>query len=198
MAKHSTSRLRQGLRSAPVRALLSLGVVLGLGAVGTLAYWTDAATLTGGTFQAGTLDIKLGGADNDPTAFTTSFAMSNMQPGDSKSATVAVQNAGSLDFTYTATGTATGGLASSLVFRVVPGGTSTGTACTGGTQTYNAALSTTATGVITANRPLARSGQPGDSESFCVVATIPTGTTTGQGLSATAAFTFSAKQVGAP
>ena len=30
--------------------------------------------------------------------------MTNMQPGDSKAASVSVQNAGSLDFTYTATG----------------------------------------------------------------------------------------------
>lgn len=197
MAKHYTSRLRRtarGLRSTPVRAVLSLGVVFGLGAVGTLAYWTDDATLTGGTFTAGTLDIKLSGVDNNPAAFTTSFAMTNMQPGDSKSASVSVQNAGSLDFTYTATGTAPGALNSTLVFRVVPGGTVSGNTCTGGTETYNAGLSAGSTGVITSNRPLAA----GANETFCVTATIPNGATTGQGQSTTASFTFNAKQVGAP
>ena len=196
MAKHSTSRLRctaRGLRSTPVRAVLSLGVVFGLGAVGTLAYWTDDATLTGGTFTAGTLDIKLSGADNNPAAFTTDFAMSNMQPGDSKAASVSVQNAGSLDFTYTATGTAPGALNSTLVFRVVPGGTVSGGTCTGGTETFNSTMGVD-TPVITTNRPLAS----GANESFCVSASIPSGATTGQGLSTTASFTFNAKQVGAP
>ncbi|MBC7630673.1 TasA family protein [Aeromicrobium sp.] len=198
MAKHSTSRLRragQGLRSTPVRAVLSLGVVFGFGAVGTLAYYTDNATLTGGTFTAGTLDIKLDGVNNNPAGFTTSFAMNNMQPGDSKSASVSVQNAGSLAFTYTATGTAPGGLAPSLVFRVFAGGTFSGSTCTGGTETFPAApLGTSNTSVITANRLMAAGG----TEMFCVTATMPVGTTTGQGLSTTASFTFNAKQVGAP
>lgn len=189
---HTRSTLGR-IRSTRVRAILSLGMVLGLGAVGTLAYWTDSATLTGGTFSSGTLDIKLGGVDNNPAAFTTSFAMANMQPGDKKSASVSVQNAGSLDFTYTATGIASGTLGSLLVFRVVPGGTVSGSDCTGGTQTFNAAMSTSQS-VISANRPVAAAGN----ESFCVTATLPTGTTTGQGTSSTATFTFDAKQVGAP
>lgn len=197
MAKHSTSRLRlaaRGLRSTPVRAVLSLGVVFGLGAVGTLAYWTDSAALAGGNFTAGTLDIKLSGADNNPAAFTTNFTMLNMQPGDSKAASVSVQNAGSLAFTYTATGTAPGALNTTLVFRVVPGGTVSGGTCTGGTETFNNQLTAGNTGVITANRPLAA----GANESFCVSASIPSTATTGQGLSTTASFTFNAKQVGAP
>lgn len=196
MAKHSTPRLRRiagGLRSTRTRAVLSLGVVLGFGAVGTLAYWTDSASLAGGTFTAGNLDIKLSGVDNDPAAFTTDFAMTNMQPGDTKAAVVDVQNAGSLGFTYTATGNAPGALAPSLVFTVVPGGTIVGGECAG-TSTYSGPLTGAATGVITSNRPLAS----GASETFCVQATLPTGTTTGQGLDTTASFTFNAKQVGAP
>lgn len=183
------------LRSTRVRALLSLGIVLGFGAVGTLAYWTDSATLAGGTFTSGTLDIKLGGADNNPAAFSTSFAMTNMQPGSSKAATVLVQNSGSLDFTYTATGIASGGtLASLLEFKVVPAGVINGgaTDCAG-TSSYNATMAASSN-VITANRPLPAA----TSEAFCVVATLPTGTTTGQNTSAAATFTFNAKQVGAP
>ncbi|KRC63947.1 hypothetical protein ASE12_03705 [Aeromicrobium sp. Root236] len=173
--------------------MLSLGVVFGLGAVGTLAYWEDAATLTGGNFKAGNLDIKLSGEDNNPATFTTDFTMLNMQPGDSKAASISVQNAGSLAFTYTATGTAPGTLNATLVFRVVPGGTVSGGTCTGGTETFNNKLGT-GTPVITANRPLAA----GANESFCVSASIPTSATTGQGLSTTASFAFTAKQVGAP
>jgi predicted ribosomally synthesized peptide with SipW-like signal peptide len=185
------------LRSVRGRAILSLGMVLGLGTVSTLAYWTDNATLAGGTFTAGTLDIKLSGVDNNPAAFTTSFALANMQPGDAKAASVTVQNAGSLDFTYTATGIAPGALGSQLVFRVVPGGTVAGSgtsmSCSGGTQTFNATMNASQA-VIPTDRPIASAG----SESFCVTATLPSSSTTGQGTSTTATFTFNAKQVGAP
>lgn len=200
--KHS---MLKRLRSTRVRALLSIGIVLGFGAVGTLAYWTNSATLTGGTFTAGNLDIKLGspapGFDDNPSEFSTgatSFAMTNMQPGSSKAATVLVRNSGSLDFTYTATGITAGGtLASLLEFKVVPSGVinAGATDCTG-TSSYNATMAVSPvlpalpSNVITANRPLAS----GASEAFCVVATLPTGTTTGQLSSATATFTFNAKQ----
>ena len=55
MSTDTTSRRRvlSGLRSRRTRALLSIGVVLGLGSVTTLAYWTDSATLTGGTLRVG-------------------------------------------------------------------------------------------------------------------------------------------------
>lgn len=200
MSSQLPSRMRsmlKSLRTTRVRAVLSLGIVLGFGAVGTLAYWTDSATLAGGTFTSGTLDIKLSGADNNPAAFTTSFALTDMAPGNSKAAAVTVENAGSLDFTYTATGIAPGALGSLLEFRVVPGGSVTGSGtgmtCTDGTQTYNATMNASSN-VISVNRPIAAGG----SESFCVSATLPTGTTTGQGESTTANFTFNAKQVGAP
>ena len=64
MSTDSTSRRRvlRGLRSRRTRALLSMGVVLGLGSVTTLAYWTDSATLTGGSFASGTIDLKLDGS----------------------------------------------------------------------------------------------------------------------------------------
>ena len=202
MSKRRSSRTASGLKrikSTRARALLSIGMVLGLGAVGTLAYWTDSAELTGGTFTAGTLDIKLGspapGVDNNPPQFATDFAMTNMQPGDSRAALVSVRNSGSLGFTYTATGVTSGGtLASLLSFKVVPAGVLSGTTDCTGTPSFTGTMATTQN-VITANRPLAGSG---GNESFCVVATLPTGTTTGQGTSATATFTFSAKQVGAP
>lgn len=202
MSNHLPPRMASGLKrikSTRVRALLSLGMVFGLGAVGTLAYWTDTAALASGTFTAGSLDIKLGspapGVDNNPAQFTTDFAMTNMQPGDSRAAHVAVRNSGTVGFTYTASGVTSGGtLASLLTFKVVPGGTLSGTTDCTGTSTFNGTMAATQN-VISTNRPLAGGG---GTESFCVVATLPTGTTTGQGTSATATFTFDAKQVGAP
>jgi len=200
MSNQLPSRMRsvlKSLRTTRVRAVLSLGIVLGFGAVGTLAYWTDSATLAGGTFTSGTLDIQLSGADNNPAAFTTNFALTDMAPGNSKAGSVIVENVGSLDFNYTATGIAQGALGSLLEFRVVPGGTVAGSgssmSCTGGTQTYNATMNTSSD-VIPVNRPVAANS----TETFCVSATLPTGTTTGQGQSTSAHFTFDAKQVGAP
>ena len=43
-----------------VRALLSLGLLLGITQVGTLASWTDSATVQGGGFSSGTLDLTVG------------------------------------------------------------------------------------------------------------------------------------------
>lgn len=201
MPRHILHGLRApfaGLRAVPVRAVLSLGVLVGFGAVGTLAFWTDEATVTGGTFEAGTLDLALSGAENDPAGFTSSFALTNMLPGHSRAAVVTVENAGTTDFTYTASGTAPGALAPSLRFRVVPGGTVSGSGaaqtCTGGDPTYDGRLGGGTRAVIPGNRPLAS----GVDETVCVQAYLPTGAESGQGLSTTSTFVFRAKQVNAP
>jgi len=189
-------RVLRGLRSRRTRALLSTGVVLGLGSVTTLAYWTDSATLTGGTFASGTIDLRLDGSDTDPASFSTAFAMSAMSPGQSKAVVVPVQNNGSVTVTYVASGIANniapnaGTLASLLDFKVVPlgtvGGSSPAQTCTG-TASFTGALASS-TSVITTARTLA----PGASENVCIQATLPTGTTTGQNNTANAVFTFTA------
>lgn len=186
---HSSLTALRGVRA---RAILSLGVVLGLGSVGTLAYWTDSATLTGGSFTTGTLDLTLSGAHN----FSTEFAAQNMQPGDSKAAVVTVKNAGSIDFTYTATGSGIGALAPLLRFTVTAGGNLAdgGKTCTGGATV----VSNVALGANTPVVPTSRSLQAGAEETLCVQATLPATETGGQGSTAQATFTFAAKQVGAP
>lgn len=211
MSDHLPARLSSGftrIKSTRVRALLSIGMVFGLGAVGTLAYWTDSATLAGGTFTAGKLDIKLGtpAVDNNPPQFTTDFAMTNLQPGGpAKAAVVTVRNTGSVDFVYSVSGLATntgaGVLASVLNFKVVPGGALNvgATDCTG-TSTFNNTMATTQTVVpfsppVTPTAPRINAAA---TDTFCVVASLPSSVTTGQTDSATAAFTFTAKQVGAP
>jgi predicted ribosomally synthesized peptide with SipW-like signal peptide len=171
-------------------------VVLGLGSVTTLAYWTDSATLTGGTFATGTIDLRLNGSDTNPASFSTAFAMSAMSPGQSKAVVVPVQNNGTVTVTYVASGIANniaptpGTLASLLDFKVVPLGTVSGSSpaqtCTG-TASFTGALSSS-TSVITTARTLA----PGASENVCLQATLPTGTTTGQNNTANAVFTFTA------
>jgi predicted ribosomally synthesized peptide with SipW-like signal peptide len=187
--------------------VLTLGVVLGLGSVSTLAYWSDEATVTGGTFEAGTLDLEVDGVQGNPTpyAFNT-FAASNLAPGESVAASFDVENTGSIGFTYTATATAAGALAPHVRFTVKTGGTAgnTGTSgannragtCTGGTaQVSDVTLSGTATTVA----PTAESVSAGASQGFCIVATLDSGTPSAQGgNSASATFVVNAKQVGAP
>lgn len=206
MSNHLPPRLTSGLKrikSTRVRALLSIGMVFGLGAVGTLAYWTDTATLASGTFQSGTLDLKLNGSDGPvgtPATFTGGFSTTGMQPGDQKSAAVLVQNpnvAGNIDFKYIASGLASGTLGSLMTFTVVANSTVSGTGCTtGGTTatTYNDAPLTSLTPVVTT----ARTVLAGQSESVCVIAKLPSGTTTGQNTTGSVTFTFTAKQLLAP
>jgi predicted ribosomally synthesized peptide with SipW-like signal peptide len=208
MASHRGGRgTRRPRRRGRIRALLTLGAALGLGAVGTLAYWSDQATLSTGPISSGILDLTLDGSlpGQGGTYTQSSFALSNMIPGESVASAVTVANGGSVTLLYTATATAAGGLASGLTFQVYAGGTATntGTATAGnragtctGTSTFGPAVLTgVAQSVIATPRQLASSA----SESVCVVAALPTTANNSlQGTSATATVVFDAKQLGAP
>ncbi|MDI9898121.1 SipW-dependent-type signal peptide-containing protein [Rhodococcus sp. IEGM 1381] len=112
MSRHSDStgpkavlrRIGAAMISARARAIMSIGIVLGLGAVGTLAAWSDTATATSGTFTTGKLDIMVGNpaVDNNPTAFSTALTKTAMFPGDTVAAGLLVTNAeGSVANNYT-------------------------------------------------------------------------------------------------
>lgn len=169
MGSHAAPRRRLGF-SDRFLAVLSLGVVIAFGAVNTSAYWTDQATVTGGSFTAGTLDLKVGdpAVDDDPPAFTTAFAMSDMVPGNTKDAVLLVRNAGSIPLTYTVTAAATnagGGadqLGSAIRVTVVAG---TSCASTPALQTEVAPSAVS----INRSTPLAA----GASENLCFRATLP-------------------------
>lgn len=133
MASHKQNlgvlrRIGSALISARARAIMSIGIVLGLGAVGTLAAWSDTSTATSGLFTTGTIDIKLGdtapGTDNITLTTLTNTAIA---PGNTVSAPLKVRNAGSVNFTYTisvlASSSSLAGLLNSSVFS--------GTSCTG-------------------------------------------------------------------
>lgn len=100
MGRHNptTARRSAGPAGVRVRALLSLGMVVGLGAVGTLAAWSDEATATA-TFSAGKLDLQLAGDADDEVALT-SVSVSNMYPGSSWAGMINVANKGTLPFEY--------------------------------------------------------------------------------------------------
>lgn len=107
------------------RALLSLGIVLSLGATGTMAYWTDQATMTAGAISAGTLDLRLNDAstliDQGGTWNNIGFTASSLIPGESVAFSFPVRNDGSAGFRFSATATASGVLAPGLRFTTTYG-----------------------------------------------------------------------------
>jgi len=101
---------------------MSIGIVLGLGAVGTLAAWSDTATATSGVFTTGRLDLEVGdpAVDNDPAAFRTALTNTAIIPGNVVSGPLLVSNSGTVPLSYTlsvvASNTGIGTLLNSSVF----------------------------------------------------------------------------------
>lgn len=178
------------------RALLSAGLLVGAGAVGTSAYWSAGTQATGTTVQSGAIHIDL--ATNNRvkpetyswTALTGSLAVA----GESQAKILRVRNnsIGGLTFGYTVSATASGTLGAALKVTVRNGGTVSGTSCTGGTL------------VGTADTALnGYSGAPGQLSSsaatpyhdLCVQVRLPSGSGVANGATSTVVLTFSATQV---
>lgn len=178
-------------------ALLAATVV-GVGSLGTYAFWTDEATLASGTITSGTLDLSVNGAT--ATTFTwTTLTMSDMAPGESKAAAVTLQNTGTTPFTLSATGRLSGAATLTvLTFTPTLGGSPTTDtvypkqeACTGGTAGSPVVL----TGTDQAFLPTTAVVPPGESRTLCVVALLPANAdNSAQGKTTTATFTVSAVQ----
>ena len=174
-----------------VRVLLAACTVLGIGAVGTLAAWTDTSTATSGTFSTGTVDLKIGtttanAVDTNPSTFTTGLTLTNMAPGASKSQTLVVVNSGTVAFGYTIAGTATNNgagtdqLGSGLSLNVYAGSACTGTPLN-------------STGKFTFAATTSRSLAAGANETLCFLATLPSNADTAlQNQSTVGTFTFTA------
>lgn len=202
------ARLVAAVRSRRGRALLSLGMALGLTSVNTLAYWTDQAQMSGGTIQSGSLDLLIldgqlagqGGSVANPAMATTA-----MIPGESFAFTVPVQRrANTAGFALTATATAAGTLASHVQWAVFEGSAGTQstnanglrtTTCSGTQLSNGVTLGSTAQPVI-ASASAVNFGGPVFSKNICVRVTLPsTASNAAQGLTATATFTFTASQL---
>lgn len=223
MSSHRSSRHARPLwRSTRLRAALSLGVVLCLGATGTLAYWTDEATITGGTFQSGILDLTAGpttGAENltgtGPNSWTYSaLAISDMLPGDSVSKTVVLKNSGGVPLRLNGVVTTTtndlgvvGTPAQGLQIIIVDGATASASTtdpatgvrtggCGAGTSVYTGNPTTTSTTAIYSSPPTLAAGQ---TRSVCVRAILPTAAPNAvQNKSTAVKLSMTASQLGAP
>jgi predicted ribosomally synthesized peptide with SipW-like signal peptide len=190
------------LDSRALRALLSLGLVVGVGATGTYAYWTDQAVITGTTIQAGTIDLKAstnGGttyADN-PTDFTT-MNVSTMVPGDTTAGIITIKNNGTAPLTYSATSFGSNGdsksLATALAVKVTLDTSTTGTGravTCAGTQLAGSGttIGLTATNLMSSASP--RTLAAGASEKICIQVGLPAAADTAlQGATTNLTFTF--------
>ena len=196
--------------SGRVRALLSLGLLLGITQVGTLASWTDSATVQGGNLSSGTLDLTVGEASANQLSGSggtwthTTLALAAMAPGESVARSLTVGNGGSVALTYNATVvTSNNDLQTGLQLTVVEGATvaNTGTqaannragTCTGGTATAltNTYVSTTTSPLHASAVPLASAA----TRSYCVRALlVTTAPNAMQGKTTALTFSFSAQQ----
>lgn len=179
-----------------LRALLSLGMVVGLGAVGTLAAWTDQATATA-QFSAGTVDLELGPeADGRPAL--TSLTVDNMYPGSKKAAIVTVTNTGTLPLSYNLSGGSDRptALLSALTVSVYQADPLTGLLNTDGKTCTGAVIPALSSG-FSSVKLLAddRRLQPGTSSRLCVQVELPVSAINElQNTTAEAVFTFLATQ----
>lgn len=181
--------------SRSLRILLSLGMVVGVGATGTFAAWTDSVTVTGTSITAGTIDLKVNNLDT-VTGYTT-MNISNMVPGNTTAGVLTVKNAGTAPLKYyldASTTNADGkGLGAALTAKVTgdsavtgssPSATCAGSALSGSSTAFGASL----LGSAASPRLLAA----GASETICIQATLPTSAATSlQGATTNVTFTFS-------
>lgn len=182
--------------SVRVRALLSLGVALGIGSVSTLASWTDDVTVSGTTFTTGTLDLQVNNVDSYAT---TTLSMSAMVPGATSAEVLTVKNNGTVPAKYTLTGGLSGthaaeftaAAANGLLLTVRLGGVKSGATCTGGSiLVTDQPLTSTTTSAILTKRPSTALTASGGSEVLCFqVKLSDTAPSSLQGKAATATFT---------
>ncbi|MDI9902179.1 SipW-dependent-type signal peptide-containing protein [Rhodococcus sp. IEGM 1409] len=179
MSKYSDSpvtRIRHLVASTRFRALLAVGMVLGVGGVTTLAAFTSSATATSGNIVTGSINLQLNSVAQTTLTKSLNFnelSKTGMIPGDSNSAILKVNNTGAtatVPLKYTITSTSSGALTTYLRMTVSSGGT-VANKCADGTNVVSSLALTTAANqaVGTGNRPLA----VGATENLCVSVQLP-------------------------
>lgn len=180
-------------RTGKVRAVLSLGLLVGFGAVTTSAYWADGTSFDAGTIRSGAIHIDL--ATNNKvkpeTYIWSDLDLTGMAAGSSVARVLQVANnsLGGLEFDYRVQATATANaLGNALRVTVRRGGAVNGTSCTGGTLVGSAGA------VLSGfNQPAGVTLTTGQAHDLCIQVTLPGAVP--NGLNATVDFTFPATQV---
>jgi len=209
------------ITSTPGRLLLSVGLILGFGAVGTMAYWTDQATLSTGTISSGSLDLQIGGRNSqtgqiawDKVGEGTRWnyavvELDNVAPGESVAMELHIRNVGSVPLTFTGTGaTTTSEMGQHLTASTTLGGAASnsgtreavdrkGTCSAGETWWTSHVLTETPSPVTPNNRAIRL--DPQERIQVCMLAGFSASAPPAfQGASTTIEVVFDAKQVGAP
>lgn len=185
--------------SRRVKALLSCGILLGTGAVGTTALWSTTPTSTSGTFTTGFIDLQLNTASNntDPAVNSFTFTFPNtLLPGDRTAFVLNLNNRGSVPFTVAATGF---GDAVVGQYTTLKAATSTGTqvttngaTCAGGDSGSASAVALGTAPVAVVSWPTSIPAGPTGSRRICLEVLLETtapATAAGQTGSVTVTFT---------
>lgn len=148
------------------RAVLSLGMVFGLGAVGTLAAWSDSATATTGMFSTSSIQMAVDG--QRPTATFAKLKKNSMMPGNSVAGDIKVQNTGTVDYTWavSASGTGSAALLGKLTVSLHETGANNGNNCTG--NMIGTAQTVSVNPTLASGRALAS----GTEETVCIKVTV--------------------------
>lgn len=131
------------------RAVVALGMVFGLGAVGTMAQWSQTVTAETGLFSTSVIDLTI----NDQTTTVSLSDAKNLARGGSAAGIINLQNNGDLSLGYVmdlgvsplttqegAAGFERGNaekLRQNSTVSMYLGGTVSGTTCSGGQQVFS-------------------------------------------------------------
>lgn len=208
------------LASVRARLVMSLGLLVGFGAVGTSAFWTDTATIEIAPIQAGTLDLQLGpDPDGEPETFflegpggTWTFAvveLADVLPGESVSMDLAIKNNGTAPLRFSgeawsSNNNLSSGAGNGFLVSTTPGATAANTTlangyrqgtCNGGTTPWwvNHRISTTPRTLTDDDVPTPLA--PDQVFRVCLLVTFPTSAPDSmQNLTTTLRATFDAEQ----
>jgi predicted ribosomally synthesized peptide with SipW-like signal peptide len=176
------------------RALLSAGLLVGVGAVGTSAYWTDGGTVAGVGFSTGALHIDLENNQQvKPETITDwpELSLTGMADGDTRAAlmTVANNSVGNARLSYRVQVAATNPLGAALSITVRRGGTISSGACVNGTLVGGANVSLDGFDEAVGAH-LAR----GQSHNLCIQVRLPSSSGVSANATSAVTFTFPARQ----
>lgn len=208
--RHSAPRTKQSwFGHGRTRALLSLGLIFGFGAVGTMAYWSDQGTMTTGAISAGSLDLRLKDASTligqGGTWNNDGFAASSLIPGESVAFSFPVRNDGSVGFRFSATATASGAIAPGLRFTTTTGSSaaSNSGSASSGNRVGTCGANTVGTSTVTLSASSASvintpgvTLASGGSTTVCVIVALDSSAGNAlQGAAGTATYVFNAVQL---
>ncbi|WP_435741559.1 TasA family protein [Nocardioides sp. SYSU DS0663] len=177
--KHAARRAERQPRrharlAAGVAALLGAVVVL-MGGQGTFAFWTDQASVTGGSFVAGKLDLTVDGQQGASAPHVKAdLAMGSMLPGESVARVITVANVGDAPLTWVPQVTKGGGLGPALTVEMTVGPSTSVTNST----TYPRVGTCSGGTVMNAGATSGRLSR-GESRQLCVRVALPADTGNG-------------------